>query len=502
MVVLGNQLFAPAHLPAANTTRVFMAEDLGLCTYVRHHQQKIVLFLAAMRAYADELEHAGYEVIYHRLHISGTASYEQKLEAAIHKYGVTRIRHFEIEDKPMESRLIEFANRLGIARDELPSPMFTCSRETFAAFAKEKSRLLMGDFYKDQRRRLNILLDADAQPLGGRWSFDAENRKKLPRNVVPPEMPWVAPGEHAKQVIELVRREFSEHPGDAREFCWPSTRAEAHAWLDDFVANRLQDFGPYEDAMSSSSATLCHSALTPCLNVGLLTPREVIDAALARIDDVPLQSLEGFIRQVIGWREFVRGIYRQYSERQDAANFWSHERELAPSWYKGTTGIPPLDDAIRTAERLGWTHHITRLMVLGNLMTLCEIRPASAHRWFMEMYVDSSEWVMGPNVYGMGLFSDGGIFATKPYICGSNYLLKMSDYKKGPWCDIVDGLYWRFIARHREFFAGNPRLALMPKALDRLDGGRRTHIFAAAEAFLEANTGYRASHDQMAAAPS
>ena len=322
----------------------------------------------------------------------------------------------------------------------------------------------------------------------GEWSFDADNRKKLPRNVQPPEMVWTTPGAHEKDVIELVRREFKDHPGDAREFCWPTTRSQAREWLDDFVANRLDDFGPYEDAISSRSVTVFHSVLSPCLNLGLLTPREVIDAALVRVDEVPVQSLEGFVRQVIGWREFVRGVYRNYSEQQDASNFWSHEREMSPSWHDGTTGILPLDDAIRTAQRLGWTHHIPRLMVLGNLMTLCEIRPSSAHRWFMEMFVDSSEWVMGPNVYGMGLFSDGGIFATKPYICGSNYLLKMSDYKKGPWCEIVDGLYWRFIDKHREFFSGNPRLALMPRALDRLDSERRTRIFAAAEAFLEQHT--------------
>jgi len=184
----------------------------------------------------------------------------------------------------------------------------------------------------------------------------------------------------------------------------------------------------------------------------------------------------------------VRGVYQEFGDRQDKSNFWSHEREMTATWYDGSTGIPPLDDAICAAQRLGWTHHIPRLMVLGNLMTLCEIRPASAHRWFMEMFVDSSEWVMGPNVYGMGLFSDGGIFATKPYICGSNYLLKMSDYGKGPWCDVVDGLYWRFIDKHREFFGGNPRLALMPRALDRLDGARRSRIFAAAEDFLRQHT--------------
>jgi len=488
LVILGNQLFAPEYLPDAMTTPVFMAEDLGLCTYVKHHQQKIVLFLAAMRSYADELEKAGYRVTYHRLDSSESESYEQKLETALRAQGATRVQHFEIEDKPMENRLIEFVNRAGYDRSELLSPMFTCSRDTFETFARNKSRLLMADFYKQQRRRLDVLVDADSKPLGGQWSFDAENRKKLPRNVQPPEVIRAIPGAHDKDVIELVQRTFEGHPGDARDFAWPTTRGQAREWLDDFVANRLQDFGPYEDAISSRSGTVFHSVLSPCLNLGLLTPREVIDAALARFDYVPIESLEGFVRQVIGWREFVRGVYQTYGEQQEAANFWRHKREMPSSWQDATTGIPPLDDAISAAQRFGWAHHIPRLMVLGNMMTLCEIRPSSAHQWFMEMFIDSSEWVMGPNVYGMGLFSDGGIFATKPYICGSNYLLKMSDYKKGPWCDVVDGLYWRFIDKHRKFFSGNPRLALMPRALDRLDEVRRTRIFAAAEGFLKEHT--------------
>ncbi|MBT8068602.1 MAG: cryptochrome/photolyase family protein [Gammaproteobacteria bacterium] len=488
LVVLGNQLFPLQHLPPARQTTVFMAEDVGLCTYVRHHQQKIVLFLAAMRAYADELRAAGYEVTYHRLEVADERSYEDKLAAALEAQDAASIEHFEIEDKAMESRLIEFADLNKLERRELASPMFTCSREAFASFARDKSRLLMGDFYKQQRRELGVLLDEDDQPVGGRWSFDADNRKKLPRDVTPPEITWASADKHVQDVIDLVRDRFPDHPGDARDFCWPTTRKQAQEWLDDFVTHRLEQFGPYEDALSSRSTTVFHSVLSPCMNLGLLTPREIVDKALARVDEVPLQSLEGFVRQVIGWREFVRGVYREFSEQQDAGNFWSHERELTAAWYDGKTGIPPLDDTIRTAQELGWTHHIPRLMVLGNLMTLCEIRPSHAHRWFMEMFVDSSEWVMGPNVYGMGLFSDGGIFATKPYICGSNYLLKMSDYKKGPWCDIVDGLYWRFIAKHREFFSGNPRLALMPKALDRLDEARRTRIFAAADEFLEQHT--------------
>lgn len=486
-VVLGNQLFPPARLPKQAGNTIFMAEDVGLCTYVRHHQQKIVLFLAAMRSYADELRAAGFELIYHTLEPDSGLSYEQRLEAAVGETSATEIAHFEIEDKAMESRIIDFAQATGLGRIEIPSPMFLCGREAFSEFAASRTQLLMAEFYKSQRRRLGILLDEDGGPQGGQWSFDAENRKKLPRKLLPPELTAAGNGARVDDVIKLVEEHFGDHPGDATDFWWPTTRKQAQAWLDEFVDKRLAGFGPYEDALTTRSDTVFHSLLSPMLNMGLLTPEEVLERVLAHADEheVPINSLEGFVRQVIGWREFIRGVYRQYSEKQDEANFFSHERELTEHWYKGTTGIPPLDDAIDAAQRLGWTHHIPRLMVLGNLMTLCEIRPQSAHRWFMEMFVDSSEWVMGPNVYGMGLFSDGGLFATKPYICGSNYLRKMSDYPKGDWCDVVDGLYWRFIHKHREFFAGNPRLALMPKALDRLDDGRRKKIFRLAGDFLD-----------------
>jgi deoxyribodipyrimidine photolyase-related protein len=484
LVILGNQLFSPESLPPAGSTRIFMAEDVGLCTYERHHQQKIVLFLAAMRAYADELREAGYAVVYKQLNRDDCCSYEDKLAASMTEHGEEQLQHFEIEDKAMEARLLQFSVDRGVAREEIPSPMFLCSRERFADFAEGKSRLLMGDFYKAQRRRLNILVDNQGEPLGGRWSFDADNRRRLPKAIQPPDVSWPEPDVHVADVIRIVEHEFASHPGQASQFRWPTTRVQALAWLDDFIGERLAEFGPYEDAISTRSHTVFHSLLSPYLNMGLLTPTDVLERAMAVADQMPLQSIEGFVRQVIGWREFVRGIYREFSEQQDTSNFWSHERELTDAWYEGTTGIPPLDDTIRMVQQTGWAHHIPRLMVLGNLMTLCEIRPQSAHRWFMEMFVDSSEWVMGPNVYGMGLFSDGGIFSTKPYICGSNYLLKMSDYGKGGWCDIVDGLYWRFIDKHLEFFSRNPRLALMPRALERLNPERRKRIFAAAEDFL------------------
>lgn len=485
--VLGNQLFPPDRLRDHQDAVVFMAEDTGLCTYVRHHQQKIVLFLAAMRSYADELRAAGFDVRYFPLDEDGDAGYEEKLDRVVADLDCEELIHFEVEDKPMEERLIAFCEQRSLDRVELESPMFYGTREDFRSFAADRTRILMADFYRQQRERSGILLDPDGKPEGGKWSFDEANRKKLPKTVQPPEIAAAPRSRHVADVIDIVERRFGDHPGRASEFWWPTTREQARDWLQDFLDQRLADFGPYEDAISQRSATVFHSALSPSLNLGLLTPDEVVDAVLERFDarDLPLESIEGFVRQVIGWREFVRGIYRVFGDEQESSNFWDHQRGLTDHWYRGTTGIAPLDDAIRTSLRLGWAHHIQRLMVIGNLMTLCEIRPGDAWRWFMELYVDSSEWVMGPNVYGMGIFSDGGVFATKPYICGSNYLLKMSDYGRGDWCDTVDGLYWRFIDTHRDFFASNPRLALMPKALDRLNDARRATIFNAAETFLD-----------------
>ena len=487
-LVLGDQLFPEQKCQLMPGAHVFMAEDMGLCTYERHHQQKIVLFLAAMRSYADELRAAGYDVIYRKLDHKQQDAYEVGLQAAAEDVGAEEITYFEIEDKAMESGLLAFLQSADLSGTEIRSPMFTCSRAEFRDFAAGKARLLMGDFYKHRRRALGVLLEPDGEPVAGRWSFDAENRRKLPASVTPPDIPWVKRTRHADEVAVTVEEVFAGHPGSADQFAWPTTRAQANDWLDDFVAHRLRDFGPYEDAISTRSDGVFHSLLSPYLNMGLLTPEDVLERVLEHESSAPIQSLEGFVRQIIGWREFVRGVYREHGEEQEQANFWEHQRDFTPAWYEGTTGIPPLDDAIKMAQRLGWAHHIQRLMVLGNMMTLCEIKPRSAHRWFMEMFVDSSEWVMGPNVYGMGIFSDGGLFATKPYICGSNYLLKMSDYRKGPWCETVDGLYWRFIDKHRQFFASNPRLALMPRALDRLDSGRRSRIFAAAETFLEEMT--------------
>jgi deoxyribodipyrimidine photolyase-related protein len=234
---------------------------------------------------------------------------------------------------------------------------------------------------------------------------------------------------------------------------------------------------------------LFHSGISSSLNIGLITPADVIEKALnfAKTENTPINSLEGFIRQIIGWREFIRGIYQNHSAKQINGNYFNFSRELQSSWYIGSTGIEPLDDAINFSDKFGYTHHINRLMVIANIMTLCEVHPRAVYRWFMEMYVDASEWVMVPNVFGMGTFADGGIFSTKPYICGSNYILKMSNYKKGDWCNVVDGLYWLFIDRNMNKLKNNPRLTFIKKTLDNMNESRRELIFNAARQFIAAN---------------
>ena len=500
-VVLGNQLFPFAALKNHREARFFMAEDLGLCTYVRHHQQKILLFLAAMRSYAEELRGQGCELHYESLSdqiaAGSEADYEAKLDRYIKGRGFARLVMFEIEDTFFEQRIIAFAQDHGLELEFLPSPMFVTPRAGFATYLENASgRPFMARFYEWQRKRLGVLVDDEDQPIGGRWSFDDENRKKLPKKVDVPRTDWATPTAHVEDVRRVIQARFADHPGvlpEAGEFWLPTTRRQALAWLRAFLMDRFRGFGPYEDALSDRDDVLFHSVLSPMMNLGLITPAEIVERAVAHAQehDIPLNSVEGFIRQVIGWREFVRGIYRHYDKKQSSANFWNHTRSMKACWYDATTGLPPLDDAIDKARRLGWTHHIERLMVLANLMNLCEILPGEAHRWFMEMFVDSSDWVMGPNVYGMGLMSDGGVFATKPYICGSNYLVKMSDcYKKSDgWCETVDGLYWRFVDKHRDFFGRNPRLSMMLGTLDKMDAERRRRITTRAERFIERATG-------------
>jgi deoxyribodipyrimidine photolyase-related protein len=281
-----------------------------------------------------------------------------------------------------------------------------------------------------------------------------------------------------RKAHSYVRTQFPQAIGEGDAFRYPVTAEQARAALDDFLDHRFAQFGQYEDAIHADEAFLFHSLLTPALNIGLLAPQQVIDAALERADHVPLNSLEGFVRQIIGWREYMRGVYRRYGRRQRTRNFWNHRRPMPAAFYDGTTGIEPVDTVIRRVLRYAYCHHIERLMILGNFMLLCEIDPAAIYQWFMELFIDAYDWVMVPNVFGMSQHADGGLITTKPYLSGSSYVLKMSNFRQGPWCTIWDALYWRFIDRHRDFFAGNPRMAVMVAQCERmgsrLDEHRRT----------------------------
>jgi deoxyribodipyrimidine photolyase-related protein len=480
-ICFGNQLFGLKKEDAGKFT-IFLREDRGLCTYYRFHKHKLILFLAAMRAYAEEAKELGFDVHYENLSRE-KISYEKSLEKFIKSKNVKKVSFYEIEDKFFEKRIFDLIEKLGIEREVLQSPMFLSSRSGFQTYLKQQKKPFMKTFYERERKRLKILVDSKGKPEGGKWSFDEENRSALPAGMSIPKLPKLKKNKNVEEVKDLVQREFPDHPGDVKDFWIPVDREGAREWLDDFLKNRFKNFGPFEDAFSRNEDFLFHSVLTPFLNLGLLTPQEILQAALKyfRKNNVPIASAEGFVRQVMGWREFIRGIYQNFSEIQEERNFFGAKRKLSPLWYSGNTGIPPLDDVINKVNRIGYSHHIERLMVVGNLMTLLEISPKESHRWFMEMYVDSSDWVMGPNVFGMALFSDGGIFATKPYICGSNYYRKMGKFPKGEWCDEVDGLYWGFIERNRAFFLKNPRLSMMVRILDKMAKSRKEQLSLAAE---------------------
>ena len=491
LVILGNQLFPIAEIKKINPSAVFMAEDFDLCSETKHHKLKILMFLGAMRAYRQELENHKIKVHYFAIDDDQfTQSYEEKLMTIIKVHDVSELDYFEIEDHAFEKRFDSLKKQLKIPCIEHQSPMFLCSREKFSLFSQQKKSLRMASFYQLMRRDMGILLDDSAKPVGGKWSYDEDNRKKLPRDIALPEIPLSNNYPELDSLKKNINTHFKDHPGSMSNIWMPLNREGALVWLDKFFKHKFSNFGPYEDALCKENNFLFHSALSPMMNLGLITPNEVIKKTIDYHEEhrIPLNSLEGFIRQIIGWREFIRGVYHYKGEEQRVSNFWEHKRKLTKHWYQGTTGITPLDDIIHSCLDYGYSHHIPRLMIVANIMTLARIDPREIYNWFMEMFVDSSDWVMVPNVFGMGSFADGGIFATKPYLCGSNYILKMSNYKKDSWCEVLDGLYWKFINDNRDFFLKQPRLAMTSRTLDRINPERKRVIFKKAEHFIETTT--------------
>ena len=481
-LVLGNQLFSDFY---SKNSEILMIEDLGIAAQYRYHRLRILHQFIAMREFRDDLKAKGYQVHYFELPESKALSFFDRVALTLKKAKTKQLALAQIPDVSFRNQIIVWAESNEIDLCWLDSPQFMVSEQQFRAHYSDRKKPFMKTFYEQVRREQKIMVDAKGEPEGGRWSYDVENRKKLPKGYQGVNVLRFKKSKYFSTVQKLVTEYFASHPGQDEFLFLPVNRKDSLLFLEDFLENRFHDFGPYEDAIDPKHDLLCHSGLSSLINLGLLNPKEVIDQALlvAKKSKVPIESCEGFIRQILGWREFIRGIHENFYSTQVNSNFFNHQNKMKPCWYNGTTGLPPVDDAIKKALRLGYNHHIERLMILSNAMLLSEIHPHAVHQWFMEMYLDSYEWVMGPNVYGMGQFSDGGIFATKPYISGSNYILKMSAYPRGEWCEIWDGLYWSFIDRNINFFSKNPRLGMMAQVLKKMDSTKRERLFQLADNF-------------------
>lgn len=482
-LIYPHQLYSPSEHPALELRRpVYLIEEPLFLTEFGTHRQKMLLHRMSLQAYKTELETAGYTV--HYLAITPGATTTSILDTIL-ATGVTTVHIADTTDDWLESRITAACKTHNCIRKRYESLLFIFPRnEVLQRFMNSKK--FMKKFYEKARRDLGILIEIDGKPVGGAWSFDSENRKPLKKTVfVPADMSYRENADCTNArtwLADIVSEQYG-----TTDVWIPYTRVTAEAYLEEFLDERLASFGPYEDALSTRGVRLFHSTLSPLINIGLLSPLEVVDRALdyAESHEVPLSSLEGFIRQIVGWREFIRASYECDGKTMRKQNFFNHTRPLPQAFWTGTTGIFPLDHSIQTVLHTGYNHHIERLMVLGNFMLLTKTDPNAVYTWFMAMYVDAYDWVMVPNIYGMSQFADGGSFATKPYMSGSAYLKKMSDYPRGDWETTWTALYWNFIHTHQDFFLQNHRLSMMPRLFERMNEEIRQGHLKVAEKFLE-----------------
>jgi len=491
-LIFPHQLFKHHPLLEADADCWLIEVDLFFTQYP-FHQQKLAFHRASMQAFAADVADLTNSLHYIEAH--DERAHISTLIGHLVAEGYKRIRGIDSTDDWLEQQLDEACQAHGIQRDILPNPLFINTPADLQSFFHSgKKSFFHHQFYQQQRHRLGVLMNGD-QPQGGQWSFDHDNRKKYPKNKQPPSMAWPSLTTHHQAAEAYVANHFSDHLGNlnaahGHRLIYPVTHTAAEAWLDDFLHHRFAEFGDFEDAIVADQLVLHHSVLTPLLNVGLLLPQQVLERAIghAQTHGIPLNSLEGFVRQIIGWREFIRGLYETVGRQQRTRNFWGFKRTIPRSFYVGQTGIPPVDQTIHKVLDTGYCHHIERLMILGNFMLLCEFDPDAVYQWFMELFIDAYDWVMVPNVYGMSQFADGGLMATKPYISSSNYVMKMSDFpggqKAAEWRQIWDGLFWRFMHRQRHFFASNPRIGMLLKTWDRMEPSKQQQHLSAADQYL------------------
>jgi len=494
ILVLGDQLSIdnPA-LAGIDRERdgIVMIEAAGEATQVWSHQARITLFLSAMRHFAELLRQQSLPLDYISIddRPGGGTTLAARLRAAIAAHRPQQVVVCEPGEYRVQQDIERTCREAGVALEIRRDSHFLCSREEFTAWARGRRELRMEYFYREMRRRHGVLME-NGEPAGGRWNFDAENRAGFPKSgpAALPQAPQFAPDAITGDVITMVRRLFPQHPGSLADFGWPVTRADALSALADFVACRLPRFGMHQDAMWAGMPFGWHSLLSAALNLKLLDPREVIAAAVTAWRDghAPLPAVEGFVRQILGWREFIRGAYWLEMPGLLEANHFGHQRPL-PAWYwTGDTGMNCMRETIGQTLRHGYAHHIQRLMVTGNFALLAGIAPRAVHEWYLAVYVDAVEWAELPNTAGMALYANGGRFTSKPYVASGAYISRMSNYcagcrydpkiRTGAGACPFTALYWNFLDRHEAVFARNPRTALMARNVARLTAAERTAI--------------------------
>ena len=484
-IVFPHQLFEQSPI-VSGCTLVYLVEEWLFFKQYNFHKQKIAFHRASMKFYESYLQSKNIKVIY--VDSQSKLSDVRKLLPYLKTSGVNTFAYIDTTDYWLEQRITKTSKEKDLSLTKHSTPLFLNSTDEIAGYFSGKKRMFQTEFYKSQRLSRNILLENQNKPLGGKWSFDDENRLKYPKQKKPPEIKLIPVNKFYTEATAYTQQNFPDNYGKLNnDFIYPTTYAEGNSWLQTFLRERFSEFGAYEDAILAKENFMHHSILTPLVNTGLLSPAHIINETLqfASNHEIPLNSVEGFIRQIVGWREFIRAVYQIKGREERTKNFWGFNRKIPASFWTGDTGIDPIDITIKKVLNTGYCHHIERLMVLGNFMLLCEFDPDEVYRWFMEMFIDAYDWVMVPNVYGMSQFADGGLMSTKPYISGSNYLMKMSDYGKGDWQKIWDGLFWRFMHTHRSFFLSNPRLGMLVRSFDKMPDAKQTSHLDTAEKFLK-----------------
>ncbi len=495
ILVLGDQLtegLSALREGDRGTDTVVMAEVLEEATYVKHHPKKIALIFSAMRKFAAALEADGWTVAYAQLDYTDNAgSIVGELLRRAEQTGAQEV----ICTEPGEWRLINKLTHAPIKTVILQDDRFLASHKEFEDWAEGRKALRMEYFYRDMRRKTGLLMDGD-KPAGGQWNFDHDNRKPAPGSIDPKGPLKFEPDNVTGDVLGLVETQFANHFGDLRPFWFATTRSQALEALDHFIAHSLPTFGDYQDAMLRGEDFLFHAIISPYLNIGLLEPLEVCQAAEKAYDkgDAPINAVEGFIRQIIGWREYVRGIYFLEGPEYAKRNALNQNRDLPAMYWGGETKMACMEGSIGQTAREAYAHHIQRLMVTGNFALLAGIDPSQVSNWYLEVYADAFEWVEAPNVVGMSQFADGGVIASKPYVSSGAYINRMSDYCKGCAYKVAqktgegacpfNTLYWHFLDRHRERFSGNARMGNMYRTWDRMDEEKRATVLADGAAVL------------------